>query len=465
MDILPPILLQILFIALTAFFTTAEAAVVAINDSKLASLTAKGDKRAKRISKLTEKPSAFLNTVKSAVMLLTLLGGACTAYAFGDRLTAKIWTVSPAFFEKMPYGFWASLMILACILLYAILLHVFGYAIPKRLASKKSDELALKISLPIVFFVSLFKPLAALESLLAGGILRLLGKPSNEEDEQVTEEEIRIMVDVGSENGTIDESEKEIIQNVFEFDDLSASDVATHRTDITMLWAEESDEEWDTIITSTSFSRYPVCEESVDKIIGVLSTRDYLTLEDKSRESVMANAVKPAYFVPESVKADVLFKNMKERKEFFAVVLDEYGGVSGIVTINDLLERLVGEFNTPEEDEANDEPAIRQIEDNRWIIQGETEIAEVIEALGEVIEEDTDADTFSGYVLGLHGTIPTDGSTFEVETDSLSIHVLTVKDHVIEECEVLLKASESEDNDEDKDSKKEKSEPAKNETT
>ena len=454
MDIFPPILLQILFIALTAFFTTAETAVVAINDNKLASLTTKGDKRAKRISKLTEKPSVFLNTVKSAVMLLCLLGGACTAYAFGNRLTAKIFALSPSFFAKLPHGLLTSLMILVCVLLYAILLHVLGYALPKRIASKSSDELALKISLPIVFFISIFKPLAGLESLLAGGLLRLFGKSANEENEQVTEEEIRIMVDVGSENGTIDESEKEIIQNVFEFDDLSASDVATHRTDITMLWMEESDEEWDTIITGTSFSRYPVCDESVDKIVGVLSTRDYLTLEDKSRESVMANAVKPAYFVPKSVKADVLFKNMKERKEFFAVVLDEYGGVTGIVTINDLLERLVGEFNTPEEDEANDEPSIRQVDEDCWIIQGETEIADVIEALGEVIEEDSDAETFSGYVLGLHGTIPNDGSTFEVETESLHIRVLTVKDHVVLDCEVIVKHPLDENEEEVKDSKK-----------
>ena len=457
MDILPPIVLQIVLILLSAFFTTAKVAVVSINDTKLATLASKGDKRARRISKLTDKPTKFLSVIRSVTMFLAMLSGAYAAYSFGSRLAYTIYDLKPSLFEHINAQ---RLLIhgsmLVCVICFSLLMYIFGYAVPKRLASKKAEDLALRMSSSIVFFVALATPLSALENGISNLILKMFGTSTHDEEEQVTEEEIRIMVDVGSENGTIDESEKEMIQNVFEFDNLTAGDVATHRTDITMLWLEENEEKWDEIITGTSFSRYPVCDESADKIVGVLSTRDYLTLEDKSRESVLKNAVKPAYFVPESVKADVLFKNMKERKEFFAVVLDEYGGTAGIVTINDLLEQLVGEFNTQEEDEENEVPPIQQIEDERWIIQGDTPMEDVIEAIGEgIIEEDSDADTASGYALGLYGTIPTDGSSFEVETDTLVIKVVSVKDHVAQSMELFIKPPVTEEEEENSPAKNE----------
>ncbi|MBQ8344931.1 MAG: HlyC/CorC family transporter [Clostridia bacterium] len=446
MDILPPILLQVFLIMLSAFFTTAKVAVVSVNDNKLASLKAKGDKKACRIAKLTEKPSRFLTVIRSATMFCCVLSGACAAYSFGTRLAHGIYRWKPVWFTTLlRYQLLLYAAITVSVIFFAFLMYVFGYALPKGIAAKKADDLALKLSWLILPVIRLATPFALIESGISAGLLRIFGGNSHEEEEKVTEEEIRIMVDVGTEKGAIDESEKEIIQNVFEFDDLSAGDVATHRTDITMLWLEESDEKWDEIITGTSFSRYPVCDESADKIVGVLSTRDYLTLEDKSRETVMAEAVRPAYFVPESVKADVLFKNMKEKKEFFAVVLDEYGGTAGIVTINDLLERLVGEFNTNEDEEMDDEPLILQAEESKWIIRGEATMEEVREVLGDAIEEDAEADTFSGYVLGLYGSVPTDGSTFEVETPTMSIRVLSVLDHMAERCEVLLRSDEPED--------------------
>ena len=176
-----------------------------------------------------------------------------------------------------------------------------------------------------------------------------------------------MMVDAGSEQGAIDMDEKEFIQNVFEFDDLTAKDIAVHRTEICFLWLEDSMEVWDETIQTNRYTRYPVCGETSDTIIGILNTKDYFRLEDKSRESVLQNAVKPAYFIPENIKADVLFNNMRRSRNTMAVVLDEYGGVSGIVTINDLVEQLVGELvdEEPEED-----LEIERINGGVWKIRG-----------------------------------------------------------------------------------------------
>jgi putative hemolysin len=210
-------------------------------------------------------------------------------------------------------------------------------------------------------------------------------------------------------------------------------------------------DKWDHTIINSRYSRYPICGDSIDDIIGILDARNYLRLEDKSRENVMATVVSPAYFVPEAVKADVLFKNMREHKESLAVVLDEYGGLYGIVTMTDLVECLVGEFTQPDDDEEEIE-SIEVLEDGSWRIAGSASISEVEEAIG-IKFEDIDSDTFSGFVLGLYGSVPEDGASFELSTDTLDIHIEDIKDHKIDRAVITLRASDSE---EDKDSKEEK---------
>ena len=174
------------------------------------------------------------------------------------------------------------------------------------------------------------------------------------------------MVDAGSEKGSIDHQEKEFIQNVFEFNDISAGDIATHRTDVNVLWLEDTEEEWEKIIYENRHTRYPVCDGSPDNIIGRLNAKDYFRLSDKSRESVMASAVYPAYFVPETIKADVLFKNMRKTRNSLAIVIDEYGGMVGIITLHDLLEELVGDLNDEPVDENDPEPYIERIDEKTW---------------------------------------------------------------------------------------------------
>ena len=233
-----------------------------------------------------------------------------------------------------------------------------------------------------------------------------------------------------------------------DFDDLSAGEIATHRTEITMLCADSETAEWDATISNSRFSRYPVYGEDVDDIIGILDAREYFRLEDKSKESILENAVKPAYFVPENVKADVLFRNMKKNKEFIAIVLDEYGGVQGIITFTDLVECLVGEFSETDEDEEAVEPIVA-IEENKWEIAGSVAISDLEDTL-EVKLEDCDSDTFNGYVLGNYGQIPEDGSTFEVSTDLFDIEVTEFKDHKIEKAVVTVKQPEDEEDEAEK---------------
>ena len=210
----------------------------------------------------------------------------------------------------------------------------------------------------------LFKSIVWFLSVSTNTILRLLGIDPNEADEQVNEEEILMMVDAGSEKGAIDEQEREFIQNVFEFDDLTAEEIAVHRTEVTVLWMEDSMEDWAETIHDSRHTLYPVCQDSADNIIGILNAKDYFRLDNKSRENVMQNAVTSPFFVPKTIKADVLFRKMKKTRNIMVIVLDEYGGVVGIVTLNDLIEQLVGDLgdDTPEEEAAV--PHVEQMNKN-----------------------------------------------------------------------------------------------------
>ena len=319
----------------------------------------------------------------------------------------------------------AAVVITTLILSYFTL--IFGELVPKRIAMRKAEALSLALAGLLSAIAKLFAPIVWLLTISTNSILRLIGIDPDADDEEVSEESIRMMVDAGSEQGAIDMDEKEFIQNVFEFDDLTAKDIAVHRTEICFLWLEDSMEVWDETIQTNRYTRYPVCGETSDTIIGILNTKDYFRLEDKSRESVLQNAVKPAYFIPENIKADVLFNNMRRSRNTMAVVLDEYGGVSGIVTINDLVEQLVGELvdEEPEED-----LEIERINGGIWKIRGSAPLDEVSKAIGIEIESEN-YDTLNGLIIEALGRIPKDGTQFEVDTAGLRIRVMDVQDHQV----------------------------------
>lgn len=430
--ILWQILLQLILIALNAIFACAEIAIISTNDNKLAKMASQGDKRAIRLLSLTSQPARFLATIQVAITLSGFLGSAFAADNFSgilvDFLVGLGVTVPVATLDTI------SVILITLILSYLTL--VLGELVPKRIAMKKSEQLALGMSSLISFIAKLFTPIVWTLTASTNGILRLCGIDPNSADEEVSEEEIRMMVDVGNQKGVIDFEEKEMIQNVFEFDDITVSEFATHRTEISFLWLDESVKEWERTIHQSRHSLYPVCDKSIDDVVGVLNAKDYFRLTDKTRENIIKYAVTPAKFIPESVCADVLFKHMKKTHNHFAVILDEYGGVIGIVTMNDLLEQLVGDL----EDTVPDENTIikfKQLDDKTWEIHGSVPLDEVAKKLDISLPVD-DYDTFSGFVFGSYNSIPDDGSNFELNTSSLHIRVTHIKDHRIEKATICL---------------------------
>jgi len=438
------LLLQVILIALNAVFACAEIAVLSINETKLERMAEQGDKRAKRLVRLTREPAKFLSTIQVAITLSGFLGSAFAADNFSEPLVD--WIISLG--VGIPRATLDSIAVILITLILSYFTLVFGELVPKRIAMQKSEKLGMAISGLVSGISIVFKPIVWLLTISTNGMLRLLGIDPNASEEQVSEEEIRMMVDAGSEKGAIDEQEKEFIQNVFEFDDLTAEEIATHRTDVTILWTEDSMDEWAATIHESRHTLYPVCEDSPDKIIGILNAKDYFRLEDKSRENVMS-IVKPAFFVPATIKADVLFRKMKKNRSGMAMVLDEYGGMEGIITINDLIEELVGDLgeDTPEE-EAN-EPHIEQLDENSWMIIGNVELSDIEETLSVDIGLE-EVDTFTGLVFNELDMVPDDGDqNIELEFKGLMIQISRVEEHQIALAKVTKLPQDDENTDEE----------------
>ena len=421
------IILQIVLIALNAIFACAELAVLSINETKLERMADQGDKRAKRLFKLTREPARFLATIQVAITLSGFLGSAFAADGFSEPLVDWILSLG----VNIPRATLDSIAVILITLILSYFTLVFGELVPKRVAMKKAEALGLGISGMISGISTLFRPIVWFLSVSTNAVLRLIGIDPNEVDEQVNEEEILMMVDAGSEKGAIDEQEKEFIQNVFEFDDLTAEEIAVHRTEVTILWLEDDMDEWAKTIHDSRHTLYPVCEDSPDNVIGILNAKDYFRLDDKSREAVMREAVKPPFFVPETIKADVLFRKMKKTRNVMAIVLDEYGGVVGIVTLNDLIEQLVGDLGEDTAEEEAAEPHVEQLDENTWAIVGNAELYDIEQALGVDIGLE-EVDTFTGLVFGELDMIPADGEqNIELDFKGLHIHIKRVEEHQI----------------------------------
>lgn len=424
------LLIQVVLIALNAIFASAEIAVLSTNETKMAKLAEEGNKKAIRLSHLISEPSRFLSTIQVAITLSGFLGSAFAADNFSDPLVDLLIGAGVG----IPRSTLNTLAVIVITLILSYFTLIFGELVPKRIAMKKSEQLALAISGLVSAISVLCKPIVWFLSLSTNAVLRLCGIDPTEADDDVSEEEIRMMVDAGSEKGTIDYEEKEFIQNVFEFDDLMVGEIATHRTDVTILFLEDSDEEWEQIIHDSRHTLYPVCDNSPDHVVGILNAKDYFRLSDKTRQSVLEGAVRPAYFVPETVKADVLFRNMKQTHNTLAVILDEYGGMVGIVTLNDLIEELVGELNEDLPSYDSSEPYIAQQTESSWEINGNISLEEIKDETGVDLEND-DYDTLGGLVFDILGQIPHDGpQNIDLEAEQLHIHVSYIKDHQIEKA-------------------------------
>lgn len=310
----------------------------------------------------------------------------------------------------------------------------FGIYIPGRIAKCTADTSSLPLSMFAKISVLLLTPVTFILLGISDLFLRVFKISPDTGDDEVTEEEILLMVDIGSSSGAIDPDEKEMINNIFEFDDTPAKYIMTHRTDVEFLWIEDGVSEWNKSISETNHSVYPVCGESVDDIIGILQSKDFYKLLQNNPEPDVKSILKDPFFIPESLKADELLRQMQRNKNHFAVVLDEYGGLGGIITMSDLLEEIVGTLSSDSEETQED---IVKLDSSTWRIAGSCDIDTVCETLGIELPIE-EYNTFAGMILGELGTIPDDGATPELEAYGLSIKVTKILEHRIEEAIVAL---------------------------
>lgn len=430
------IILLVVLIILNAIFASAEIAVISMNETRLRKLAEDGDVRAKKLVSLTKQPARFLATIQVAITLAGLLQSAFAADNFATPLVQVLVDAG----VSIPQGVLRTICLFVITLILAYFNLVFGELVPKRVAMKKSESLALGMAKMLYFISKVFAPLVWLLTISTNGILRLMRINPNEEADVVTEEEIRMLLAEGNKKGTIQAEENEMIQNIFEFDDIPVDQICTHRRDVVFLSVSDSSQEWETVINDSRHTYYPVCGEDLDDIIGILDTKDYFRLSNKSRENVLEQAVDQVFFVPEMMKANILFQKMKQSRSYFAVSIDEYGGVSGIITLHDLMESLVGELE--EKEEPIKPKDIEEVSEGIWKIQGFAELDDVSKELGVALPTDT-YDTFSGFVCSVIDRVPNDGESFVCEGAGLKIKVYDVQNHIVGATLVQL-ASEQE---------------------
>lgn len=427
------IAILVILIGLNAFFAASEIAFIALNDTKIEKQAKEGNKKAKQIEKMLETPSKFLSTIQIGITLAGFLSSAFASEAFASKL-------APVLNNMIPIGIniWQNISILIITIILSFFTIVFGELVPKRLAMKHYEKIAFA-TIGIIRTISIITaPFVKLLSVTTNAISRIFGVGENEE-EIVTEEEIKMMVDQGKEDGTIQEDEKEYINNVFEFNDIVASEIMTHRTDMFAVdintGANELLEE--IIKDDCKHSRIPVYDETVDEIKGILYVKDIIKNIGKKTFKIK-NIMKEAYFVSQNKLINELFKEMQKNKKQMAIVVDEYGGTAGLITMEDILEEIVGDI-FDEYDEFEEE--YEKIDDKTYIISGKMPIYDVNKLLNSNIPEG-DYDTLSGYLQEELGRIPTDEENPIIETKELTFKIEEYEDKRIIKVKVCKNQTE-----------------------
>ena len=421
------IVILVVLILLNAYFAASEIAFISLNDTKIEKQAKEGNKKARRIQKMLKNPSEFLATIQIGITLAGFLSSAFASDAFADILAPALYKIFPMISIQVFKGI--SIVLITIILSFFTL--VFGELVPKRLAMKYYEKIAFS-SIGVIRFLSIITlPFVKVLSAVTNFISKLFGISENEE-EVVTEEEIKMMIDEGEEKGTIQQEEKEMIHNIFEFNDITVSEVMTHRTDV---YAIEIDSEINDIIKELDdykYSRIPVYEETIDNIKGVLFVKDLLKYLHGKKAIKIKNIMREAYFVSENKPINELFKNLQKNKMQMAIVVDEYGGTAGIVTMEDLLEEIVGNIFDEYDDFEND---YTKIDDNTFLINGSVSINDLKKILKIDLPEG-DYETLSGYLIDLLGRLPKDNETPIIETKQVNYKIEKSEDKRI----VLVKA-------------------------
>ena len=418
MSIFSQLLLQVILIALNAFFAATEIAVISLNATKLRKQAEEGDKTASKLLGLVEAPAGFLSIIQICITLSGFLGSAFAADNFAGPLVG--WVENTLNFRLLPTSVLHTLALIVITVILSYFTLVFGELVPKRIAMQRPMKIAVFSYRIIRFLGIVFKPIIVLLSLSTNGLLRLLHMKTEAEEDSATEDDIRMMVDLGGEKGTIDAEEHEWIQNVFDFNDIPVREIMTRAIDVDAFRIDTPELEIVARIRESGLSRFPVYGEDLNDILGILSARIFLLNLQSDAPRPMRELLQPAYFVPETIHADKLFQDMQHKNIHFAVVIDEYG---------------------------------EKIGENRWKAAGSLDLETLSDALQQTLPAEEGYDTLGGLVLSTLSTIPADGSVFDVKVAGLNIRVTDFRNHRVESAEIekIQPASENEDTEEPKD--------------
>ena len=431
-SIMSQLILIVVLTLINAFFASAEMAIVSLNKSKIKLLEEEGNKKAKLLSNLIEQPTHFLSTIQVGITLAGFFSSASAATGISEKFAVYLKGLN------VPYSGQASLILVTVVLSYFTL--VFGELFPKRIALKKAEAIAMFSVKPIMYISKIATPFVKLLSGSTNILVKLVGFDEDDLDEKVSKEEIKSFVEVGREHGAINETEKEMINSIFDFDHKLAHEVMTPRTEAYMIDIKTPLNEYLDELIEERYSRVPVYEDDNDNIIGILYMKDFFSEARKyGFENVdIRSILHPPYFVPENKNIDELFKELQTSKKHMAVLIDEYGGVSGIVSIEDLIEEVMGNIDD-EYDE--DEPAIEEIDSNTFIVPGILSINEFNDYFNVDIKSET-YDTMSGFMIETIGYIPDSTEEKHVEYDNLVFKIKEMKEKRIEKIKLSLKNEE-----------------------
>ncbi|MCL1795850.1 MAG: hemolysin family protein [Clostridia bacterium] len=432
------LLLQAVLILINAFFSATEVAVLSLSENKIRRQLDAGERKAFDLLQMIKSPSQFLSTVQVGSTLAGFIASAFAANSFSGRMVNWFVRIGLTMVPMQALES-ASIVIVTFVLSYFTL--VFGELVPKRIAMQYAYAVGKFASGAVRVFSVITRPAVRLLMGSTNALLKLFRIDTERDDEEVTEENIRLMVDIGEEKGVIEAEEAELIENIFEFNNMTANEVMVHRTDVSAISIADTHEEILRVISETGFSRFPVFDEDLDDIIGTLNTREYLLNAISALPRPFRDLIRPAYFVPGTVHTDILFRDMQRRKTHIAVVVDEYGGTSGIVTMEDLLEEIVGDIF--DEFDPQEEQEIQRLEPNLWRVNGSVDLETLSEALDAPLPLDEEFDTLGGLVYSQMSAIPEDGATPTVIACGLRIQVEKIEDRRVESA--LISKMESSD--------------------
>lgn len=437
------IIILILLTLVNAFFAASEMAIVSMDKKKLLTLSEQGDKRAIKVEKLLKEPSKFLSTIQVGITFAGFFTSASAAVGLSHKFGNFLENLS------VPFAYRVSFVLITVILAFFSL--VFGELVPKRIALQNAEKFALFSVGTINFVYKIMSPFVYLLSLSTNVILKIFSIPTSGVEAKVTLEEIKSIVEVGQEQGIINPTEREMIDGVISFDDVLAEEVMTARTEVFMIDIDEPDKDFETLM-QMRYSRVPVYEDDIDNIIGILYIKDFFLEAYKVgfKNVNIRSILRPAYFIPERKNINDLFLELKNSRNQMAVLIDEYGGFTGIVTMEDLIEEVMGEIDDEYDKRTN--PAIKKIDDRHFIATGACEIEDVNNACNLKLDENSeDYDTLGGMLMYLLGYIPNDGEKLTIEDNGVIYNILSIYEHRVKKVRIVLPKEEVVETDKDED--------------